>query len=65
MTVLDEDNASPETGILSKIFASCAPDPRGSVHRAWSLSLLFIVFFFVLAIFEGKSKVHSHTFSGP
>ena len=30
-------------GILSKMFSSCAEDPQGSVHRAWGITLLFIV----------------------
>lgn len=39
-------------GILNKLFKSCAPDPRGSVHRAWGISLLFVVLYFSLSIFE-------------
>mmetsp|Transcript_27182 Transcript_27182/g.74508 ORF Transcript_27182/g.74508 Transcript_27182/m.74508 type:complete len:196 (-) Transcript_27182:1177-1764(-) len=41
-----------KNGILHKIFASCAPDPRGSVHRAWGISLLFVVVYFALSMFE-------------
>lgn len=41
-----------QNGILNKMFASCAPDPRGSVHRAWGISLLFVVVYFSLSIFE-------------
>jgi hypothetical protein len=41
-----------KNGILNKMFASCAPDPRGSVHRAWGISLLFVVVYFSLSIFE-------------
>ena len=44
-----------QNGILNKMFASCAPDPRGSVHRAWGISLLFVVVYFSLSIFESKS----------
>lgn len=44
--------SSGKTGILNKMFASCAPDPRGSVHRAWGISLLFVVVYFSLSIFE-------------
>ena len=44
-----------KNGILHKMFASCAPDPRGSVHRAWGISLLFVVLYFSLSIFESKS----------
>lgn len=43
-----------KNGILSAMFASCNPDPRGSVHRAWGISLLFVVLYFVLSIFESK-----------
>uniref|UniRef100_A0A7S4AFL5 MARVEL domain-containing protein n=1 Tax=Pseudo-nitzschia australis TaxID=44445 RepID=A0A7S4AFL5_9STRA len=39
-------------GILNKLFSSCTPDPRGSVHRAWGISLLFVVVYFALSIFE-------------
>lgn len=42
-------------GILSKMFSSCAEDPQGSVHRAWGITLLFIVIFFIMAIVEGES----------
>ena len=41
-------------GILSKLFSSCDGDPQGSVHRAWGITLLFIVIFFVLAFIEGE-----------
>mmetsp|Transcript_6721 Transcript_6721/g.7598 ORF Transcript_6721/g.7598 Transcript_6721/m.7598 type:complete len:190 (+) Transcript_6721:107-676(+) len=37
------------------VFHRCDPDPKGSVSRAWSLSLLFILVFFGLAIFETVS----------
>ena len=49
-------DAPPKTGdgILDKMFRSCAPDPRGSVHRAWGISLLFVVVYFALSIFESK-----------
>lgn len=46
-------------GILNKMFASCAPDPRGSVHRAWGISLLFVVMYFSLSIFEMVSLQRS------
>jgi hypothetical protein len=41
-------------GFLSKVFVSCAGDPKGSVHRAWGLSLLFAVLFFVLSVVESE-----------
>jgi hypothetical protein len=46
-----------KNGILSTMFSSCAPDPRGSVHRAWGISLLFVVLYFILSIFESKFRV--------
>ncbi|KAG7344455.1 hypothetical protein IV203_022463 [Nitzschia inconspicua] len=48
-----------KNGILSIMFTSCAPDPRGSVHRAWGISLLFIVLYFILSIFEMVSVQQS------
>ena len=42
-------------GILSKMFSSCAGDPQGSVHRAWGITLLFIVIFMIMAFVEGES----------
>lgn len=41
-------------GILSKMFSSCAEDPQGSVHRAWGITLLFIVIFFIMAFFRSS-----------
>lgn len=41
-----------KNGILKKMFASCAPDPRGSVHRAWGISLLFVVLYSILSVIE-------------
>jgi len=41
---------------LSKLFASCAGDPRGSVHRAWGVSLIFVILYFVLAIVESEFR---------
>jgi hypothetical protein len=43
-----------KNGFLSAMFTSCSPDPRGSVHRAWGISLLFVVLYFILSIFESK-----------
>eukprot|EP00339_Tiarina_fusa_P019536 CAMPEP_0117042068 /NCGR_PEP_ID=MMETSP0472-20121206/29326_1 /TAXON_ID=693140 ORGANISM="Tiarina fusus, Strain LIS" /NCGR_SAMPLE_ID=MMETSP0472 /ASSEMBLY_ACC=CAM_ASM_000603 /LENGTH=183 /DNA_ID=CAMNT_0004753223 /DNA_START=64 /DNA_END=615 /DNA_ORIENTATION=+ len=51
-TEIEDTAISPKGGILGKLFSSCAPDPRGSVHRAWGISLLFVVLYFVLAIIE-------------
>ena len=40
--------------ILKKIFLSCESDALGSVHRAWAVTVLFIVLFFIVAIIEGE-----------
>jgi hypothetical protein len=42
------------SGILARVFGSCQSDPKGSIHRAWGVSLLFIVFFFVISIVESE-----------
>mmetsp|Transcript_18325 Transcript_18325/g.45397 ORF Transcript_18325/g.45397 Transcript_18325/m.45397 type:complete len:172 (-) Transcript_18325:970-1485(-) len=47
-----EATTSIGEGILSRVFSSCAADPRGSVHRLWGISLLFVVLYFVVAVFE-------------
>jgi hypothetical protein len=41
-------------GLLSKVFSSCAEDPRGSVHRAWGISLIFIILYFIVSVIESK-----------
>ena len=46
-----------KNNLLTKLFSSCSPDPRGSVHRAWGISLLFVVMYFALSIFESKFYV--------
>jgi hypothetical protein len=56
---IDASGSSPmivvkKNNILTKLFSSCSPDPRGSVHRAWGISLLFVVMYFALSIFESK-----------
>jgi len=48
-----------KNGVLTKLFSSCSPDPRGSVHRAWGISLLFVVLYFALSIFEMVSLQQS------
>jgi hypothetical protein len=57
MAVLDEENVSTSPrggGPLAFLFRSCNPDPKGSVHRAWSVTMLLTLIFFILAIIEGK-----------
>ena len=46
--------------ILSKVFSSCASDPKGSVHRAWGISLLFVVLYFSVAIVESTYQRERH-----
>jgi hypothetical protein len=54
----EDQMMSPETkGLMGKMFRACSSDPRGSVHRAWGISLLFVVFYFVLAVIESKLGV--------
>jgi len=43
-------------GLLSKLFVSCSSDPRGSVHRAWGVSLIFVILYFVVSVFESKCR---------
>eukprot|EP00544_Gedaniella_sp_CCMP2646_P013550 CAMPEP_0202490706 /NCGR_PEP_ID=MMETSP1361-20130828/8029_1 /ASSEMBLY_ACC=CAM_ASM_000849 /TAXON_ID=210615 /ORGANISM="Staurosira complex sp., Strain CCMP2646" /LENGTH=176 /DNA_ID=CAMNT_0049120645 /DNA_START=29 /DNA_END=559 /DNA_ORIENTATION=- len=38
--------------MMDKLFASCSGDPKGSVHRAWGLTLLFVLGYFIFSIFE-------------
>jgi len=47
--------AESATGILNKLFASCAPDPKGSVHRAWGISLIFVVVYFIISVIESTN----------
>lgn len=46
---------SSANGLLARVFSSCDADPKGSVHRAWGISLIFIVLYFVMAIIESTS----------
>ena len=41
-------------GILDKLFGSCADDAVGSVHRAWGLSLIFVLLYFCLSVMESE-----------
>jgi len=53
MVVMDEDNEAADTrGPFTMLFKSCASDPRGTVHRAWSCSLAFIVIFSIVTVIE-------------
>jgi hypothetical protein len=39
-------------GVLGWLFGSCAADPKGSIHRAWGISLIFVLLYFVLSVVE-------------
>jgi len=54
MAVLhDEDNFNRNsTGPLAFLFRSCSSDPKGSIHRAWSGTVLLTLLFFIIAIVE-------------
>lgn len=51
---MDETEETGAASPLAKLFSSCADDPKGSVHRAWGISLIFLVFYFVVSIFESE-----------
>ena len=57
MTETDDDNTSG-----GGLFRQCDPDPKGSVSKSWSMSLLFIIFFFGFAIFEGSYESYVMVF---
>ncbi len=46
-----------ENPILKRLFATCEQDALGSVHRAWAVTVLFMVLFFIVAIIEGELVV--------
>lgn len=45
-------NKKTSSPILGKLFSSCEDDALGSVHRAWAVTVLFMVVFFAVAIIE-------------
>jgi len=55
-TAVSTENGGKRKGnpILKKLFASCEDDALGSVHRAWAVTVLFMVVFFIVSIIEGK-----------
>lgn len=57
--------AERANGVLDKVFGSCADDPKGSVHRAWGVSLLFVLLYFAISIAESEfiSEVCSSTYT--
>jgi len=42
---------------LGRMFTSCAADPTGSVHRAWGISLIFVVLYFAVAMVESECRL--------
>lgn len=43
------------SGVLDRLFGSCADDPVASVHRGWGISLIFILLYFFLSVLESES----------
>ena len=39
-------------GCMDRLFSSCSDDPKGSVHRSWAISLLFMLVFFIISLIE-------------
>jgi hypothetical protein len=48
-------NNSSSIPILKQLFVGCEDDAPGSVHRAWAITVLFMVIFFAVSISEGES----------
>ena len=42
--------------ICDRIFLSCSDDPKSSVHRTWTISLLLLLAFFVVTCHEGEEQ---------
>ncbi len=40
--------------LLGSIFSCCQDDARRSIHRAWGLTVLFMIAFLVIACIEGE-----------
>ncbi|KAL7577838.1 hypothetical protein ACA910_010585 [Epithemia clementina (nom. ined.)] len=38
--------------ILTRVFQSCSDDPKSSIHRAWGLTLILLVIFFIMSVIE-------------
>lgn len=49
-----EREMNEASNVMDRIFSSCSDDPKGSVHRAWGISLLFVIVYFTLSIVESK-----------
>ena len=51
----DESVSNSQRGMFAFLFLQCEGDPKGSIHRAWSITLLLTLLFFIVAIVEGTS----------
>lgn len=49
-------------GYLDRLFSSCSGDPKGSIHRAWGVSLIFVILYFIVSMFESESKCLGRAF---
>jgi hypothetical protein len=58
VTYLDR-GVDSANGFLTKMFSSCSEDPKGSVHRAWGISLIFVVVFFIVSVIESEYRTVS------
>jgi hypothetical protein len=41
-----------QNAVLQRLFYVFEHDPKGAVHRAWGITLLFMVAFFVISVIE-------------
>lgn len=57
-------NNSNSIPILKRLFVGCEDDAPGSVHRAWAVTVMFMVIFFTVSIMEGESAVLVATILG-
>jgi hypothetical protein len=57
MDTVNDDHTTERSGrgFLSGLFRQCDPDPKGSVSKSWSFTLLFIAIFVIVAITEGMN----------
>eukprot|EP00584_Thalassiosira_punctigera_P015616 CAMPEP_0172551694 /NCGR_PEP_ID=MMETSP1067-20121228/40147_1 /TAXON_ID=265564 ORGANISM="Thalassiosira punctigera, Strain Tpunct2005C2" /NCGR_SAMPLE_ID=MMETSP1067 /ASSEMBLY_ACC=CAM_ASM_000444 /LENGTH=206 /DNA_ID=CAMNT_0013339505 /DNA_START=188 /DNA_END=807 /DNA_ORIENTATION=+ len=51
-TITEMSRSKKANPILKRLFASCEDDALGSVHRAWAVTVIFMVMFFVVSIIE-------------
>ncbi|KAL7551310.1 hypothetical protein ACHAWF_014498 [Thalassiosira exigua] len=51
-TVTETSRQKKGNPVLKRLFASCEDDALGSVHRAWAVTVLFMVVFFIVSCIE-------------